>query len=189
MNPMNHNAKIFLFWILLSVGFSLCNLAYASLPIANKAIEWQQCPPKNPYLPHDTCNTQCCSGSNWDLSCLGFVESVKKAATGNSDPQLMAGNPLPGQIYGSVERAFRAMESAGRAHYEVGEMPAGAAVFFQIDGFAPGHIAIYSGKKDQNGNLLIVSTGGPKWGSGIHIESLSEMMKRPYWHFLGWADL
>lgn len=173
------------FWLPLFFSFSV----QASPLVAKKSLEWLQCPPKNPYYKEDSCQSRCCSGSNWDLTCMGFVQSVKWAALEEEDLELQQGNPLPGQKFGNVERAFAAMEKAGRAHYKIDEMVAGSAVFFKIDGFKPGHIAIFSGLYNQAGDPLIVSTGGPKWGSGIHLESLSKMSKRPYWHFLGWADL
>jgi hypothetical protein len=168
--------------------FLTCN-TFASQQVADKALEWQKCPPKNTHIPHDPCNTKCCSGSNWDLTCIGFVEAVTYAATNKHDAELVAGFPLPGQKFGSVLRSFEAMKKSGRTRESTSGISPGAAVYFSIVGFAPGHIAIATGKKNSAGEPLIVSTGGPKWGSGIRVESLSEMSHRQGWKFLGWADL
>ncbi len=181
--PMKLIRVIFIYTVL------MCNSALADSAVALQALAWQKCPPKNPFIFNDKCNTQCCSGANWDLTCIGFVESAKFAATGIHDPQLLDGFPQASQKYGSAVRAFFAMKQAGRIFYDIDKMPMGAAVYFSIVGFEPGHIAIYSGKKDANGSPLIVTTGGPTWGSGIQIESLSEMSQRPYWKFLGWSAL
>jgi len=69
--------------------------------------------------------------------------------------------------------AYHAMEKARRAHADM-NIPAGAAVFFYIQGFVPGHIAISSGQIDGNGSPMFVSTGGR---SGVRGFGLSHLMK------------
>ena len=181
---MYFRLPLLLFGILF--GFSAAT-GNASQSVADQALSWMKCPPKNPFI-HDRCTTQCCSGSNWDLTCIGFVEQVSLRANGKVDPQLIVGFPKVGQIYGNVTEAFRAMEKAGRAHYDLNPSP-GAAVFFAIAGFSPGHIVISSGLIGPDGGPLMVTTGAPSWKTGIHLESLQEMKSRAYWKYLGWAEL
>jgi len=185
--PSRPHEEMLMKYLFLCLFFTVS--AFASQQVADKALEWQKCPPKNTHIPHDSCNTSCCSGSNWDLTCIGFVEAVTFAATQKHDPELVDGFPLPGQKFGNVTRSFEAMKKIGRGHESTQDIPPGAAIYFSIVGFAPGHIAISAGKSAADGDTQIVSTGGPTWGSGIRLESLKEMSARKGWKFLGWADL
>jgi hypothetical protein len=156
--------------------------------VADVALAWFKCPPTNPYVA-STCKTACCyGGSNWDLTCIGFTDAVTMTATGKIDPELRAGFPQAGQTFGSAITSFEAMKTAGRAHLTSSDVPPGAAVYFEIKGFIPGHIAINSGIKDSSGDPLIVSTGGANL-TGIRLMPLSVLSRLPGWKYLGWADL
>lgn len=145
------------------------------------------CPPRNPFVVDDGCTTACCSGSNWDLTCMSFANTVALQAKGLKDPDLATGSRRPGETHGSAERAFASMTAAGRAHTDLG-VPKDAVVFFAIAGYPPGHVAISSGILDNSGSPLIVTTGG-RYHTGIRLEPLSKLAGRPAWHYLGWAAL
>lgn len=151
------------------------------------AYKWFLCPPKNPFNPSDSCTTECCSGSNWDLTCISFVKSVALKAKGIDDPDLLAGSRRDGQPYGSAVKAFDSMIASGRAHFDL-NIPKDAAVFFSVDDFSPGHIAVSAGLRDSSNIPLIVSTGSPLH-TGIRLEPLSKLAAQKNWHYLGWAAL
>lgn len=90
----------------------------------------------------------------WDHYCLGFVNAV----TGRRDSALLQPTAM---------QAMLAMVRSRRARRDFPNMPPGAVAFW---GMPPnGHAAIYSGRRNRNGERLYFSTTG--WGglTGIHL--------------------
>lgn len=85
---------------------------------------------------------------NWNGWCLGFVNSVDRAATGHADPGLQAGY---------ARAAYYNMVAEGRASTNWSQMPAGSAVFWTQGQY--GHIAIFSGRYTASGDPIIITTG------------------------------
>lgn len=176
------------------------------------ALKWMSCPPQNPYNKyspstfdpvHAPSAQRCDSPSDWDLTCIGFIFQIASKVEGAGDPRLTAlkaGFPVPGQITGDALRAFNVLALMGLAHtYIPGEdlskIPAGAAVFFLLDGSGYNHVAIASGyvtNETSTPEPLIISTGFNSDGhSGIHLLPISKLGgdKQQWWHLIGWADL
>jgi hypothetical protein len=145
---------------------------WASCAIATQrpqdlALKWMSCPPQNPYNKYSPPTfdpikapnaKRCDSPSDWDLTCIGFVFQIASIVEPSNDLRLTAleaGFPLPGQIIGDALRAFDGLVARGLAHtYISGEdltkIPAGAAVFFLLDGSGYNHVAIASGYPGRN---------------------------------------
>lgn len=186
--------------------------ALASQSAQELALKWMRCPPQNPYNKYSPPTydpikapnaRRCDSPSDWDLSCIGFAFQIASNVESPNDPRLIslkAGFPASGQITGDALGAFNALVAKGLAHtYVPGEdltkIPAGAAVFFLLDGTTYNHVAIASGyitNETGTPEPLIISTGFNSDGhSGIHFLPLSKLGgdKQQWWHLKGWADL
>lgn len=64
----------------------------------------------------------------------------------------------------------------------------GSAVFFSIPGFAPGHVAIFTGEKDSSGVPLIITTGGNR-DKPMRKETVDKYASDHNAKILGWAKL
>ncbi|MGZ6370610.1 MAG: hypothetical protein ACXWPM_07670, partial [Bdellovibrionota bacterium] len=120
-----------------------------------------------------------------------------------TDPRLsllQKGFSNGGASVGDAARAYYELLIAGYAHaYVPGEdlskIPAGAAVFFKLDGTTFNHVGIASGYITSETGIpepLIISTGFNSEGtSGIHLLPLSKLggQKAKWWHLLGWANI
>jgi hypothetical protein len=129
-----------------------------NMAIVNTAINWMH----HGHINPNTGNEQ------WSGWCLGFVHAVDQAATGKSDPQLVAGN---------ATQAFHQMQAAGRVHYDTKNfagMPPGSFVFW-----GPGdHVCIYTGKRDANGSPIMITTGNWRDAhNGIAEHSIAEISR------------
>ncbi len=114
---------------------------------------------------------------------------MTREAKGVVDAELLRGySANPPYEFGSAVKAWKAMQAAGRARTDFAGIEPGSAVFFDIPGFPPGHIAIYAGEKDSAGNPLLITTGG-KANKRLRKESMVQTAREWRAKILGWVKL
>jgi hypothetical protein len=150
---------------------------------------WLECPPPNPRRPK-LCSKECCGdGSNWFMSCITFVGETTHTAYGAVDPDLLKGySKNPPYEFGNPMLAWKAMQTSGRARVDFDNIEPGSAVFFSIPAFPRGHIAIYTGQKDESGVPLVVTTGGYK-NKVLRKEPMTKTAADAKAKILGWSKL
>jgi hypothetical protein len=157
--------------------------------VSQVAQEWMDCPPPNPRRP-SLCKEACCGdGSNWFVSCITFVGEISRAANGHVDPEILSGySKNPPHEYGDPMLTWKLMVAKGRGHSDLSSIEPGSAVFFKIPTFPRGHIAIYTGEKNDKGEPLIITTGGFK-RKEIRKESAYKIAREVNAEILGWAKI
>ena len=101
-------------------------------------------------------------GSQWDMWCLGFVNNMAE----RKDAALLAP---------SAKESLQKIKEQGRLRKDWENMPPGSYVYW--GGGQYGHIAIYTGEKNEKGEPIILTTG---WNgfNGLHKVPLSELQRR-----------
>ncbi len=97
---------------------------------------------------------------NWDGWCLGFVNQVVLDARGYRDPQLRQSD---------ARGAYYAMRSAGRLQTDMSRMPAGAIVFWPSAANGLGHVSIFTGRRDGDGDPIYITSTGLNGITGIRV--------------------
>ena len=157
--------------------------------VSQIAQEWLDCPPPNPRRP-SLCEKACCgNGSNWHMSCITFVGEVSKQAKGHVDPLIFKGySKNPPHEFGNPMLSWQLMQESGRAHFDLENIEPNSAVFFKIPTFPRGHVAIYTGEKNNSGEPLIITTGGYQ-RKEMRKESALNFAREVNGEILGWAKL
>jgi len=101
-------------------------------------------------------------GSHWDMLCLGFVAT-------------MAGRKDPGLSAKTAKESLEKMRKQGRLRTDWDNMPPGACIYWE--GGPCGHIAIYTGEKNEKGEPIVLTSGWPGF-SGLRKVPLSEIQRR-----------
>lgn len=102
------------------------------------------------------------NGEQWDYWCLGFVNNMSE----RQDPALQKG---------SAKKAYYQLQREGRVKNDWENMPPGSYVLWDDGQY--GHIAIYTGERNENGEPMIITSGWNGW-SGLHKVPLSEVERR-----------
>lgn len=106
--------------------------------------------------PADYANPNEAGDHTWDLWCLGFVNNVSAQANGHRDPALTKG---------SAREAYQAALFEGRIRTDFNNLSAGAAVFWP--GGRYGHVAVCSGRTNDYGDPIMISSTGWNGRSGV----------------------
>jgi hypothetical protein len=101
-------------------------------------------------------------GSQWDMWCLGFVNNMAE----RKDSALLSP---------SAKESLQKIKEQGRLRTDWDNMPPGSYVYW--GGGQYGHIAIYTGERNEKGEPIILTTG---WNgfNGLHKVPLSELQGR-----------
>ncbi len=101
-------------------------------------------------------------GSQWDMWCLGFVNNMAEY----KDSALRAP---------SAKESLQIIKEQGRLRKDWDNMPPGSYLYW--GGGQYGHIAIYTGERNEKGEPMIITTG---WNgfNGLHKVPLSELQRR-----------
>lgn len=101
-------------------------------------------------------------GSQWDMWCLGFVNNMAEY----KDSALRAP---------SAKESLQIIKEQGRLRTDWDNMPPGSYLYWGNGQY--GHIAIYTGERNEKGEPMIITTG---WNgfNGLHKVPLSELQRR-----------
>lgn len=110
----------------------------------------------------------------WNLWCLGFVNQVAQMANGHRDPVL---------TQPTAKSAYYAALANGRIDSDLSSMPPGAVVFWPSGRY--GHVAIYSGRRNEWGDPIFITSTG--WGGRSGIQELTlSTLDRELGRAAGW---
>jgi hypothetical protein len=101
-------------------------------------------------------------GSQWDMWCLGFVNNMAE----RKDSALLAP---------SAKESLQKIKEQGRLRKDWENMPPGSYVYWS--GGQYGHIAIYTGERNEKGEPIILTTGWDGF-NGLRKVPLSELQRR-----------
>ena len=126
----------------------------------------------NPQKYRNPGNKMTGNGEQWDLWCLGFVNEMGD----KKDPSLQQD---------SAKLAYYDLLNKGRIRTDWDQMVPGSYILWDEGEW--GHIAIYTGEKNEKGEPIVITTTG--WGgvSGIHKMPLSQLIQMMGAKPDGWA--